>query len=239
MKRRGNIFGHSGDLGDCIASLPSVRALGGGHYAIGYRPGHCRESMKGQRFGALKPLLEEQPYIRGVRWSDDLGGCTHDFSTFRHDHRFGENIAQWQARHFGVTISEEPWLTAEPNEDFRGATIIARSSRYQDRSFPWSTLLAENRGAVFVGLPAEHEAFRHRYGAVEYVPTRDLLEMAEMMAAAKLVISNQTVAWWVAIGLGCDVIQETYSKAPDSVIKRPNARYFHNENRLTRQPAIA
>lgn len=235
----GNIYGHAGDLGDVVASLPAVRALGGGHYAIGYRDGHCRESMRGPRFDVLRPLLEEQPYIKGVRWTDDLDACTHDFSTFRHDLIVGENLAQWQARHFRVTISEDPWLVAEPNENYRGLTVIARSSRYQERAFPWAQMLADNPGAVFVGLEAEYEAFRRRYGHLEYAPTRDLLEVAEIIAASARVISNQTCCWWIAIGLGCDVVQETCSKSPDSMIKRPNARYFYNEQRLNREPVIA
>lgn len=236
--KRGNVFASTGDLGDIIATLPSVLALGGGHYGIGYRPGlyHGRESMKGARFEAIKPLLEEQPYIRGVKWiGEDFSGVTHDFSTWRKKWIRDESLAQAQARHLGISISEEPWLEAAANEKYRGATIIARSARYHERGFPWPQIMAENPDALFVGLPDEHFAFNHRYGPIEYLPTSDLLELAEIMVAAKLVVSNQTAAFWIAIGLGLpDVIQETWSGSRDSVIQRPNAKYFYKHERSHR-----
>lgn len=234
-----HVFGHGGDLGDCIAFLPTIRAFGGGHLLIGRREGNNfgRETMRGPRFNAIRPLLEEQTdYIRGVKWTEDFAGCTHDCTGFRTNHRPGENLAQWQARYFGVEISEDPWLKATPNEKYRGATVIARSSRYHERGFPWPDVLRENPEAIFVGLESEHLAFQHRYGTIEHVPTNDLLELAEIMAAASRVISNQTAAWWIAIGLGCDTLQETFRGSPDSIIKRPNARYFtHEPHRLSQR----
>lgn len=234
-----NVYSHTGDLGDIIASLPTVRALGGGHYAIGYRPGigYGRESMEGARFNAIRPLLEEQPYIRGVKWiGQNFDGVNRDFSTWRHKLGAHENLLHAQARHLRAKASEDPWLTATPNEKYRGVTVIARSARYHERSFPWPQMMAENPEAIFVGLPLEHATFQHRYGIIEYVPTSDLLEMAEIMAAAKRVIVNQTAAFWVAIGLGLpEVIQETWSGSRDSVIQRPNARYFYR-NADSRKP---
>lgn len=225
-----NVFASTGDLGDICASLPAVRALGGGYYAIGYRPGpgYGRESMEGARFEAIKELLIEQPYIAGVKWiGEDFRSVTHDFSTWRHQWREGENLAQAQGRHLGIAISEDPWLTAEPNAYCRGRTIITRSARYHEPGFPWARMLHESHEPLFVGLPEEHAAFQHRYGAVEYLPTNDLYEVACAMAAAGRVISNQTAAWWIAIGLGVEVSQETWSGSRDSVIERPNATYFN------------
>lgn len=240
-KVSGNVFASTGDIGDVIASLPAVRALGGGHYAIGYRPGpgYGRESMEGKRFDAIRPLLEEQSYIRGVKWiGENFSGVTHDFSTWRRIWVRDESLLHAQARYLGVKASEDPWLTATPNREFRGKTVIARSARYHERSFPWPQMMEENPDAIFVGLPAEHAAFQHRYGTIEYVETADLLEMAEIMAAAKLCISNQTAAFWVAIGLGVDTIQETWSGSRDSVIHRPNARYFYKTD-SRKKPVIA
>lgn len=228
-----SIFATSGDLGDCIASLPTVRALGGGHYAIGHRQGtgFGRETMEGARFNAIRPLLEEQPYIHGVKWiGEDFSAVTHDFSTFRKGWKKGVNLAQAQAAYLGITISEDPWLTATPNENYRGVTVIARSSRYHEQGFPWSQIVRDNPNAIFVGLQSEHVAFQHRFGLIRYVPTEDLLELAEIMAAAKVVISNQTAAFWLAIGLGATTVQETWRDSPDSVIVRPNAKYFYRHD---------
>ncbi len=235
------VFGHTGDLGDILASLPSVRALGGGHYCVGHKKGKNfgRESMKGARFDAILPLLEEQGYIFGVKWiGSKWTEVNHDFSTFRRGWKPGDNLAQKQAAHLGVKISEEPWLTATPNEQYRGITVMARSLRYHEPLFPWRKLRAEHRKSIFVGMPDEHADFERRFGTIEYVPTKDLLELAEIIAAAKLTISNQTATWWIAAGLGVAVTQETYSGSRDSVIQRPNAKYFYRHQPVTHRASI-
>lgn len=68
-------FAIAGDIGDCIAMLPSIRHMGGGHVVItppppgvGTGQGFCRESMQGARYESIKPLLECQPYIHSVSW---------------------------------------------------------------------------------------------------------------------------------------------------------------------------
>lgn len=71
-----NVFYHTGDMGDIIASLPTVEKLGGGIFVIGPRRsdapgGLTREDMKGERFQAIKFLLESQPYIHRVEWTDE------------------------------------------------------------------------------------------------------------------------------------------------------------------------
>lgn len=224
------VYGHAGDLGDCIASLATIRAMGScGDIAIFERPGSHRESMRGARYEALKPLLEAQPYIGSVEWSNEPVATPYDFSTFRHDFVAGENLAEWQARHVGVTITMDPWLVARRSEKGIGRTIVARSMRYQNRDFPWRRLVAEHRNKIlFVGLPEEHKAFQVSNGAiVEYCSTGNLLELAEIINGADLFIGNQSCPFWIAAGLGVPLIQEVYPLAQNSIVKRRNARYFN------------
>lgn len=224
------LFGHSGDLGDCIASLPSVRALGGGDYAIFDRATMQRESMKGARFEAIKPLLETQPYIGSVSWSHEPVETPHDFSTFRHDFIPGEDLATWQARHLGVSITHDPWLVAFRSPVGIGRTVIARSMRYHNRDFPWRRIVAQYRDEIlFVGTAEEHKAFQITNGCiVEYQPTANLLELAEVIGAANRFIGNQSCPFWIAAGLGVPLIQEVnpIPGGANSVVKRRNAKYF-------------
>lgn len=223
-------YGSSGDLGDIIASLAVVKAMGRGHYAIFDRAGSNRESMKGARYEALKPLLEFQRYIFNVDWWNDPSSARadHDFSTFRHDHKQGEDLASWQARHLGVTIDHSPWLTAFRSPKSLGRVVIARSFRYQNLEFPWKRFVAKYRKEVlFVGLPDEHRSFQVSNGCiVEYCPTANLLELAEVIAGADLFIGNQSAPFWIAAGLGVNLIQETFPPIQNSIIKRPNAKYL-------------
>lgn len=222
------VFGHSGDLGDVVASLPTVRAMGGGHYRLFDRAKGCRESLRGKRFDALAPLLRSQPYIDSVEWCDVVPYC-HDFSTFRHDHIQGENLAQWHARHIGVAISETPWLMANPSPKTKGRVIFARSQRYHSPSFPWDKALQRFKDPLFIGLPDEYVAFQTKWGKpIENTTCATLLELAEMIAGCDLFIGNQSAPFWLAAGLGVPLIQECWPVDPNSVIVRPNARYALN-----------
>lgn len=227
------LFTHTADLGDIIAALPSIRALGGGHLVIGERPGRDggRESLRGARYEALKPLLERQPYIDSVTWADNLPSTKFDFSTFRHDHQKGENLARWQARHIGVSISETPWLLATPSPKTKGRVIFSRSLRYHSPSFPWDRALARFRDPLFVGLPEEYFAFQTKWGRpLENYKAANLLELAELIAGCELIVCNQSCPFWMAAGLGVPLIQETWAHDPNSIVERPNARYASNGN---------
>ncbi len=228
------VFAHAGDIGDCISSLPTVRAMGGGFYLVFEKRNidsvaDRRESMRGARFEALKPLLEAQPYIRECAWSESMIDGCHDFSTFRHDFRPDENLADWQARHFSVEISHDPWLSCVRSPKSIGRTVVARSLRYQNRDFPWKSLISKHRNEIlFVGLPEEHRSFQISNGAiVEYCPTTNLLELAEVINGADRFIGNQSCPFWIAAGLGVPLIQEVWPQGPNSIIKRKNARYLN------------
>lgn len=138
-KMSGNVFFHTGDLGDIIAALPTVRALGGGYLILGNRHGRGgRELMTQARFDVIEPLLEAQNYITGVELLDDAPGVllsteavksavTHDFTRFR-EHAppqakigtrllhggAGYNLATWQASYMGVhdVVDLSPWVRA-------------------------------------------------------------------------------------------------------------------------------
>lgn len=221
------VYGHSGDIGDIIASLPSVRAIPG-DYIIFDREGGARASMKGVRFDMLKPLLEAQPYIRQCRWSDTVPKLDHDFSSFRHDFEQGQDLATWQAKHLGVTISYDPWLISFRSPKSLGRVIVARSGRYQNTDFPWRRIVSDYRKKIlFVGLPEEHKSFQIQNGCiVEYCPTENLLELAEVIAGCELFIGNQSCPFWIAAGLGVNLVQESFRMALNSIIKRPNAKYL-------------
>lgn len=67
---------------------------------------------------------------------------------------------------------------------------------------------------------------------IEYVQTKTLLHLAEIIAGASLVISNQTCSWWIAAGLGVPIIQESWAHDSNSVIERPDCKYSRNEEEI-------
>lgn len=220
-----------GDLGDVISSLPILRALGGGEIVVSEsrftdRGRAPRETMRGARYEAIRPLLEAQPYVSKVEWQDEPMGITHDLSFFRTVPPLrGENLAERQARYLGVETNLEPWLTV-PKFEQHGRTILARSSRYHNFFFPWGELIHKCAPVTFVGLPAEHLALeRETKWNFPYQPTKDLLELAMVISGAKLVIANQSAPFWIAVGLGMPLIQETFAADPNSIVRRDNCVY--------------
>lgn len=226
-----------GDLGDCVAALPILRALGGGTIVIsedptGRWPGP-RETMRGPRYDAILPLLLAQDYVEQIEWQDHPTGITHDLSRFRDDRKGAhENLALWQARVLGVDVDLTPWLTLPETRlphvgNYHGKVVFARTKRYHNYFFPWADLLRkhEEKG-VFVGLKTEHEALEEEtHRPIPYHHTPNLLDLAAFLAGAKLVIANQSVCFWIAIGLGVPLIQESWPPSLNSIIPRTNAVY--------------
>lgn len=84
-------------------------ACGGGHIVIGQRLMGQRESMRGARYDSIKPLLEAQPYVKSVSWSNDFSQdhINVDFGRFRVDYVTHQNLALQHARYARVAISLE------------------------------------------------------------------------------------------------------------------------------------
>ena len=229
---------HTGDIGDIIASLPILRANGGGRIVITEtKERHPlrkpRESLRGRRLDALKPLLEAQEYVTKVIWANDPDEVRPDLSLclFRTmKPKPMENLAEWQARFCGTKISLDPWLRVpDPGPSVsEGHIAIARSPRYHNFFFPWKQLFWHFRqdDIIFLGLPSEHEAFEQIVQRrIDYVPTGDLLQLAQWISRAKLFIGNQSSPFWIAAGLGVAAIQESFDRTPNSVVLRDNIIY--------------
>ena len=89
--------------------------------------------------------------------------------------------------------------------------VINRSSRYHNLLFPWRELVA-NRGhqMIFVGADREHEDFVRQFGFVPRFETATLLDVARLIAGSRMFIGNQSCPMAIALGLGANVIQETW-----------------------------
>jgi len=226
-------FFHSGDLGDIIACLPSMRQLGGGHLVLGLNDRvRTREPMTEKRYANIAPLLRQQPYLVSVSYGNQQDGYDVDFSKFRDwPIRKGESLVDWQARYAGIKdVDQSPWLTVEESlkfQAFRNRPIFARSSRYQNPIFPWFQMLKKMPDAVFIGTREEHAAFSRRY-RIAHAQTENLLEVAQIIQGGRTFVGNQSCPCWIAMGLGKPVIQETFAKEANSIVRRPNSQFVIN-----------
>lgn len=228
-----NVFCHSGDLGDIIASLPVIRQLGGGHLVISDH--HLTKEQPALR--AMKPrmhlieeLLASQHYVLSVKFSEKPEGITHDFRPFRRKYRPDRTLTESQADWVGVrNVVMDPWLTVKPDSAMSGRIVVARSARYRNPLFPWAKLVAAaGKRMVFVGVEDEHNDFCQHFGRIDWHRTNTLMDAAAAIAGSSGFIGNQSSPCWLAMGIGAPMVQETHVSIHDSRVPRKNAAYVHN-----------
>jgi hypothetical protein len=235
-------FKHSGTLGDLVYSLALVKHFGGGHFFLhlnqvdwigqhyyGSRPTPFHQGrMTQQDYEFMKPFMLAQDYITDFKTLDTSSEVTHNLDRFRplfvgHP----GNYLDIYAEAFGIRdpkvregLRNTPWLTvprARPIEN--KPYVINRTERWlptdtRDTWDQWRNEGVEDQ-SVFVGLPEEYRAFKEFSGwDIEYVPTTNMLELAEVIAGAEQFVGNQSVALSMAIGLGVDWVCEQRKDLP-------------------------
>lgn len=216
-----------GDCGDICCLMTLARSLGKASILVSDNP-MCKPITRPDRFNAIKPLVESQSYIeRFDIWSGEK--ITHDAATFRSGGiEYGQSLAQLHANWVGIEISLDPWLTIEPNNQYKGKIVINRSARHWNPLFPWRDVLQHFKGddLVFIGLPDEHIMLQNEYGVkLPRIPTDDLLQCAQIIAASKLFIGNQSSCANLALGMGHPMLLETSITSLDCVLPRDNVHY--------------
>ncbi len=226
-------FRHSGDLGDLLHGLSILKTLKGPHelYLVNRRtvPPFTRNILKQER--VVRPLLEAQPYISKVEFSEHP--VDYDMTMFRRFHHVARSLAEAQIMHFNdigntnlAVDLTKPWLTTGKDRKPSGHVVLSRTSRYHNDKFPWKKVV-EFYGdkARFVGTRQEHDDFCAEFGYIPYTETRTLLNLAEVIHNSSLFIGNQSCPMAIAIGLGHPFIQEVCDEVPDCIYKRDNAKY--------------
>lgn len=220
-----NSFLSFGDQGDLISCGPLCRALGKVTVYADNNP-ICKPILQPSRFNAIKPLMEAMEWVKSF---EQYAGqeLTHNVANWRDGGvPFGETLATLHANWAGVPITLDPWISVPPNPSFKDAIVIARSTRHQNPYFPWIDLIDHFKDVVFIGLPEEHIQLQNETGRkFQYAPTKTLLEVAEILAGAKLFIGNQSSPLNVAIGLGIPFVCECSLTSVDTVYPRIHSWY--------------
>lgn len=231
----------AGDIGDCIMAMPCFRALGGGELLL-HSERWTREPMTIEKARSIRSLLITQPYITDVRFMSEpehVDVNLNDFRaeyfrTFKHpDFPKQRNLCEWILKTHGCGPEHQhtQWLHVEPNPVAR--VIINRtgpgrhaSHVYHNYRFPWGRIVKKYAGEIiFLGTEAEWIAFDNafgRHGGMQWIPTRTLLEMAQVIAGADLFIGNQSCAYAIAEGLKKPAILEVCPWLPNCLFHRPD-----------------
>lgn len=226
----------TGCCGDVVAGMAVMRQLGGGHLHIGNHwqcaPGDPCKPMKGIRYQSLVELLKAQPYVKSIKY-DESRKVDYDMSDWREKYHRFRSLSHSQADYVGIkNIDVSPWVKTPSDPRSKGRIVVARSARYWSYSFPWINVGRRYKDRLlFVGLPEEHKDLEKWMARkVEYIPTKDLMEVAKLISGCDFMIANQSSPNWIALAMGKTLIQETYVKNPDSKIDRPNNQYIAGNN---------
>lgn len=218
-------FLHSGHIGDLIAFLPCMRALGGGDLVITDNAG-TNLSMEGFKYDSVKPLLEVQDYVHSVSYARRPEGIDYDVCGFRRYWGQG-SIIEMQAKELGIPVPYlSAWINVQPDPTTVGRIVCCRTHRYRTDRFPWAQVVDRFRDKIiFIGLYDEYGDFTKHYGHVDQLCVRDLLELAQLIAGSDLFIGNQSSPFWIAAGMNHPLVQETHQHIRDSVVPYDTAFY--------------
>ena len=228
----------SGDAGDAIYLLNILKCLPDGPHTLLLEPSDATKAKGAEGiqklYDLIGPLASAQPYIKECRIIRDGDQVDWKSAGFRVQHYTrGQTLMQAHLNHLVATkgigkgiTGNAAWLACEPSMESAGRVVVNRTGRYRNDKFPWGKVVGLYRHRIlFIGLHHEWREFCGHFGYVEFRPTRDALEMAQLIAGSALFIGNQSCANALAEGLKHRSIQETSLVFPDCIYGRDNAQF--------------
>lgn len=215
-------------LGDLLACLATVKALGGGSLFF-----H-------QDLPNTHSFLLYQPYINDMyHFQNDLVCYSKtepnwgDWQEVRNLDKWYTKavgrgpISKWCADAFNVTLENDAWLEAPNNRV--ASVVFNRSARYHNSDGMWRNAMLLYKDKIFVGTVQEHIDFEKSFGNIKYYPTTTLLDLAAVINGADLFLGNQSAAFWTAAGLGVPLVLEVNPLQPNCCLKRANILFCRDE----------
>lgn len=207
-------FKHSGKFGDIIYSLPTIKALANKYsngkadlyIHLGMQPDPLNEKL----FDVIYELLKRQPYLNNVK-IHQREQIDFDLDIFRLyvPNLVGTDITKFYQFCFPVWIDTcNPWLFVEKNNIASNSILINRTDRYQVKNIDYG-FLSDYPSVFFVGLESEFKKIKKNIPNLEYLETKNLYELATIIAGCKLFIGNQSTPFAIAEGLKVPRILES------------------------------
>ena len=233
-------FKHSGNAGDIIYSLATVKALckdSSAHifFNLGQRGEYGKKAhplgnvmFNETMFNMLKPLVLHQPYVNDVQKFEGNMIVDYDLDMIR---RFPiklamGDIARWYFYLYGMNADlGQPWITADANPAFKDHIIVARSQRYRQPLIDYSFLKGYKK-IIFIGVEVEYQDMKEMIPHIEFIKVNDFLELASMVAGCRFFIGNQSFPFSIAEALKVNRILESYHLCPNVVVEGPKGYDF-------------
>ena len=234
-------FLHSGQLGDLIYSLATIKELSKSHKCKLYiqidkpMPLNYGNSSKkvfiSKRSGDLIfPLLRNQDFLDVVDiYKDEKIDINLDL--FRD---IPINLSFYSTRWFshmcGININvENTFLSAKPHNLIKNKIIIHRSPRYRNPYINYK-FLNNAKNLLCIGLEDEFKNLKKEIDNLEFHDCKDFLEMAEIIKASKFYIGNMSFQYNMAEGLKIPRLLEASPDFPVVFPVGPNAFDAYHQN---------
>jgi hypothetical protein len=234
-------FKHSGNSGDIIYALPFVRQFvlqkkanlflhldqkAGYDSNINHPLGPVMLNKKMAQM--LTPLLLAQDYINeccsfeGQKIDIDLDQVRNAPIPFSK-----VSLSRWYFLVFGLNADlSQPWLKVNPDDYLNESILIARSNRYRGHRIDYQ-FLRRYPNIHFVGVEQEFKDMKAHIPHIQFRPVKNFLEMASLIAGAKLFIGNQSFPFSVAEGLKANRLLEVSANCPDVSVNGENGHEFY------------
>lgn len=196
----------SGGAGDILYSIPVLKQLG---VTVIYIKENFYHAPHGNLHQTMKRIMESQGFeVRPCSGAFPVGTfdvpCDYNIDKFRDQTGRGtRHIQERMATHFGIKWDKgKPWLDIPVKDE--GYACIHLTERWrQYSSVDWRKVLHGIKDPVkFLGFQHEWVDFCVNAGNVEWCPTDDVYDMAQVIAGCSRLYSNQSVALVCAQGLG-------------------------------------
>jgi hypothetical protein len=244
-------FSHSGNAGDIIYALPSIKMICEKQkkQAVIYirlnQPSGFTDAqhplggvmMNQTMYDLLKPLLIWQSYVLDVLYYDEesIPTIDYDLDRFRVDYLnlSSGNIAQWINNSYPELRPNlyEPSIKVSDNIKSKDYIIVNRSSRYQNLFFDYSQL-SKYENVYFVGVESEFKVLKLHNANIIHLQVPNFLKLAEYIANCKLFIGNQSMAFSIAEQLKVPRILEQYAHAPNVIPQGGEYFVCHTSNQF-------
>jgi len=233
-------FLHSGQLGDLIYSLATIKELSKSHKCRLYI--QVEKSMLGPHDSSRKtfinkrcgdlilPLLRNQNFLETVNIYNDEK-IDIDLDLFRDipiNHCFYSS--RWFSHICGVNINvENTFLSVKPHALIKNKIIVGRSSRYRNAYINYK-FLKNTKNLLCIGLKDEFQDSKKDINNLEFHDCKDFLEMAEIIKASKFFIGNMSFQYIISEALKVPRLLEASPDYPVAFPVGPNAFDAYHQN---------
>jgi len=233
-------FLHSGQLGDLIYSLATIKELSKSHKCKLYiqieKPmfDHNDSSKKvfiNKRSGDLiLPLLRNQDFLETVNiYKDEKIDINLDlFRDIPINHCFYSS--RWFSHICGININvENTFLSVKPHDLIKNKIIVGRSPRYRNAYINYK-FLKNTKNLLCIGLKDEFQDSKKDINNLEFHDCKDFLEMAEIIKASKFFIGNMSFQYIISEALKVPRLLEASPDYPVAFPVGPNAFDAYHQN---------